>query len=84
MSYQIRTSKIFEKDFAKLDSTIQAKVLGALEKMTKDPFFGIKKLHNVRIGIFRKRIGDYRLRLDIVKKEVHLHRIRHRREVYKN
>lgn len=84
MSYQIVTSKIFEKDFEKLDSIMQSRVLVALEQMQKNPFTDIKKLHNVKTGIFRRRIGDYRLRFDLVKKEIHLHQIKNRREVYKN
>lgn len=84
MSYRIVTSKTFEKDFEKLDSIMQSRVLVALEQMQKNPFTDIKKLHNVKTGIFRRRIGDHRLRFDLVKKGIHLHQIRHRREVYKN
>lgn len=84
MSYYIRTSKTFEKDLSSLDSSIQSRVLIALEQMQKNPFADVKKLHNVKIGVFRKRIGEYRLRFDVVKKEIYLHRIRHRREAYKN
>lgn len=37
MIYTIKTSKSFEKDFAKLDSLTQSKILVALEKMRLNP-----------------------------------------------
>ena len=84
MKYKIKTSKYFEKDFEKLESSIQTKVLAYLESMTIDPFIDIKKLKNVEIGIFRKRIGNYRIRFDIIKDSIYLYRIRHRKDIYKD
>lgn len=83
MSYKLKFSRQFQKDFAKLDSQVQAKVLVVLEKMQNKPLLGVKKLKKVKEGVFRKRLGDYRLRFDIFKKEVHLYRLRHRKDVYK-
>ncbi|MBI5755017.1 type II toxin-antitoxin system RelE/ParE family toxin [Candidatus Peregrinibacteria bacterium] len=83
MTYELKTSKNFEKDFACLDSVTQSRVLVALEKMRLNPLLNAKKLHNMDIGIFRQRIGDYRLRYDILGKDVFLYRIRHRKEVYR-
>lgn len=81
MFYEIKTSRNFEKDFASLDSYMQNRVLVVLEKMKQFPFFQAKKLKNVRVGTFRIRVGDYRLRYDVIKKDIFLYRIRHRREV---
>ncbi len=85
MKYRIKISKQFEKDFAKLDSLTQSKILVILESMQIKPLFNAKKLKTIKLGIFRRRIGDYRLRFDILKKEkvVALYRIRHRKDVYK-
>jgi mRNA interferase RelE/StbE len=85
MKYELRFSKTFQKDFVKLDSTTQSRVLVALEGLKKEPLKQSKKLKNVDAGIYRKRIGDYRLRFDLERKEklLLLHRIRHRKEVYK-
>lgn len=83
MAYIIKTSKAFEKDFLRLDSVTQSRVLTIIEKLKKNPFENCKKLKQTDIGIFRQRIGDYRLRYDVVKQEIYLYRIRHRKEVYR-
>ena len=83
MAYILKTSQSFQKDFGKLDSVMQTRVLTALEKMKTDPLIDSKKLINVPIGVFRRRIGDYRLRFDISGHEIYLYRIRHRKEVYR-
>lgn len=83
MSYIVKTSSLFQKDFAKLDAIIQSRVLVVLEKMKSEPFLQVKKLRYVSVGIFRRRIGDYRLRFDVVSKEIYLYCIRHRKDVYK-
>ena len=83
MIYTVKTSKSFEKDFSRLDSITQSRVLTILEKLTRSPFENCKKLKQTDVGIFRQRIGDYRLRYDVVKKEIYLYRIRHRKEVYR-
>lgn len=81
--FVVKISKSFEKDFNKLESLVQNKILIALEKMQINPFYNTKKLKNVEIGTYRVRIGDYRLRFDIIKNEIYLYRIRHRKDVYR-
>ena len=85
MIYTVKISKQFKKDFAKLDAITQSRVLLVLESMRGKPLENSKKLINVKVGIYRRRIGDFRLRYDIIKKEhvLILYRIRHRKEVYK-
>ena len=83
MAYILKISRSFEKDFSRLDSLTQNRVLTALEKMTVDPFGNAKKLANTAVGVFRIRIGDYRARFDVIRNEVWLYRIRQRKEVYK-
>lgn len=85
MKYKIKTSKQFEKDFSKLDSITQSKVLVVLESIREKQFLKAKKMKTIEIGIFRRRIGDYRLRFDCLKekKVIFLYRIRHRKDVYK-
>lgn len=82
--YQIKFSKAFLKDFHKLDSIVQTRVLGEIESMKFDPFSNVKKLKNVDFGIFRKRIGDYRIRFDVGEKIIVMYRVRHRKYVYKD
>lgn len=86
MTYTLKTSRSFQKDFEVLDSLMQSRLLVVLERMKVNPFEDVKKLKNVEVGIYRKRIGDYRLRFDVFKKqrEIYLYRIRHRKEVYRD
>lgn len=83
MIYTIKTSRSFEKDFSKLDSLTQNRVLIALEKMKKNPFLQVKKLKKVNAGIYRLRIGDYRIRFDLIDEDIYLYRVRHRKNVYR-
>lgn len=85
MSYRLKFAKQFLKDFAKLDSIMQSRVLVVLESMKEKPFSDCKKLHKAKAGIFRRRIGDYRLRFDVLKRDkmVYLYRFRHRKDIYK-
>ena len=42
-----------------------------------------KKLRNEGVGMFRVRIGDYRIRFDILDDKIWFYRVKHRRDVYK-
>lgn len=85
MQYNLIFSKSFQKQFATLDSMIQVRVLRVLESLKKNPFQlqNCKKLVRVQSGLYRVRVGDYRIRFDIEKKDVLLFAIRHRKDVYK-
>ena len=83
MVYTIKISRIFERDFSGLDSITQSRVMVALEKIRINPFLNVKKLSQVNVGVFRLRIGDYRLRFDIFKHDIYLYCIRHRKDVYR-
>jgi mRNA interferase RelE/StbE len=80
-SWRIVLTRSFEKDFRALPHDIRERVLEVLEEMQSDPFTG-KKLLGVKIGVYRLRVGDYRIRYDIIRKDVVLYRVRHRKEVY--
>lgn len=81
--YTIKVYAVFDKDLAKLDPFMQSRVLVAIEHMRINPFEDVKKLQDVGVGIFRKRVGDYRIRFDVIGKEIYLYRIRHRKDVYR-
>lgn len=83
MAYTLKASRHFEKDFALLDSLMQSRVLVCLERIRLNPFLNAKKLKSVACGIFRQRIGDFRVRYDVLGKDVYLYRIRHRKDVYR-
>lgn len=82
--YQLRPSSSFIKDFKKLPYPIQKRVFEALKEIEKDPYStrNISKLSNMKIGIWRKRVGDYRIRYDIKRELIILYSVEHRRKVY--
>jgi len=83
MNYKILATKSFQKDFQKIkNKKLKNNIKKELQKLSKNPYKG-KKLINLKIGQFRIRIGDYRIRYDIFQKEVVLHRLRHRKDIYR-
>jgi mRNA interferase RelE/StbE len=84
-NYKLVPSKTFLKDLKKIPSRARPRVKNALLGLKKDPYKGkdLKKLTNVKIGCWRLRIGNYRLRYDVFDNDIHLHIIRHQKEVYK-
>jgi len=81
-TFRLVPSKRFEEDFRELPKRVQGQVLDALKRIEADPHRG-QKLRGVRIGQWRHRVGDYRIRYDIEGFEVSLHVVRHRKEVYR-
>ena len=84
-TYKLVPSKTFLKDLRKIPPESKSRVNKALLKFKQDPFSArdLKKLANVEIGRWRLRIGDYRLRYDIVGQEIQLRIIRHRKDAYR-
>jgi len=82
--YQLRPSSGFIRDFKKLPAGIQHQILKALKEIERDPYTGrnIKKLSSLKIGIWRRRVGDYRIRYDIEGNIIVLYAVEHRRQVY--
>ena len=83
--YRIRLSKRAAKDLDKLHDPAWGRLQEAVSKLRHDPRpHGSVKLVNV--NAFRIRVGDYRVVYDIddAEKIIKVHRIRHRRDVYKD
>ncbi len=62
--FQIAETKTFEKTKSKIDSALYTKIKNFVyPELRKNPFFGtnIKKLKGEFDGVYRYRIGDYRL-----------------------
>lgn len=74
-----------EKDLAGLDKRVRIRIRAALDKMlTNVQSIDLKKLEGYT-DLWRLRVGDWRVILRIVGKEVTVYalRIKHRKEVYK-
>lgn len=79
-----RTAK---KQLARLDRSIQAQIKGFLDRLgtSSNPRMSGKPLVGDKAGLWRYRVGDYRLVCDIQDDKilVTILRIAHRREVYR-
>lgn len=64
---------------------MKPKVEKALLELKANPQSGrnTKKLASVDVGVWRMRIGEWRLCYDVVGEEIRLHIIRHRKDVYR-
>ena len=80
--YRLVIANRFARDLKRLDRQVQGRVLEALEKLEDDPYRS-EKVVAQETGRWRLRVGDWRVRYDIAGEEVHLLRVRHRREVYR-
>ncbi|MCD6171103.1 MAG: type II toxin-antitoxin system RelE/ParE family toxin [Thermoplasmata archaeon] len=82
MSYRIKVTKRFEKDFKKFRK--KSIFLEKIKKMEKEPHCG-KRLHGQLKGKHSLRVGNYRIicKIDDDQKEIILYTILHRKRAYK-
>lgn len=80
--FRLVAANRFARDLRRLEPHVRQRVLDALEKLESDPHVG-ERVVAQETGQWRLRVGDWRIRYDIVGREVHLLRVRHRREVYR-
>ncbi len=88
MTYSIKATKKFSKEFSKLDKYTQVLVKAWIEKNfigCENPRIHGKALVGNMSGLWRYRIGDYRLICEIKDDELIIFAlsIGHRREIYK-
>jgi mRNA-degrading endonuclease RelE of RelBE toxin-antitoxin system len=80
-------SPAFRRDLEDLPARVHNEVLEAvklLEITPKGPHTKIKKLKSKGIGQWRLEVWPYRVRYDVIGREVHCHRVRHRKEIYRD
>lgn len=83
MNYVILLTKNARRDVEKLDGVLQKRIAKKLIYLKKDPIRLSKPLIDFEQGQYRFRVGDFRICFDIDGNKIVIHRIRHRREVYK-
>lgn len=87
--FHIFVTPTFERALKKIkDENIMNDYVEVLKILEKDPLnktkrFNIKKLKNIKPGVWRIRIGDYRIRYDVEEDKVILHLISHRKDIYR-
>ena len=85
MAWRIEFTKNADKAMRKLDKGIAARVLDELDEIAKldDPRSRGKALTGNLSGVWRYRVGDYRILCDIEDGRLIVVDVAHRREVYK-
>lgn len=84
--FTVRLTPNFQRDLEALPTSVQEKVLEAIKRLETNPFGPppkIKKLKGKGAGQWRLEVWPYRVRYDIVKQEVVLYRVRHRKDIYR-
>lgn len=84
--FTVRLTPTFERDLRALPHQFQTKVLDALKRLETEPFGSppkIKKLKGQGIGQWRLEVWPYRVRYDVVGRDVVLYRVRDRRDIYR-
>jgi len=83
MNYLFRPSA--EKQFLKLDSPIQKRIIEKLGFFASapSPIAFAEHLTNNEIGSYRFRVGDYRVVFDLEDDTLVILKVGHRREIYK-
>ena len=89
MKYSVETTPRFDKEFKKLDRYTQYILKGWIEKHlvgTTKPRAHGKSLRGDMSGLWRYRIGDYRIicKIEDAKLVILALSVGHRKEIYKN
>ena len=83
MASEVRYKSSVERDLKKIDKPAIARLLSKLEQtLSSDPHAG-EPLRGEFRGMFKYRIGDYRIVYAKMPDGVLILKIRHRREVYR-
>ncbi len=84
MKHEVKLSKRALRELESLDMVMKRRVVLKLEELAEDPFpRGVVKLQG-RDGVYRVRVGDYRILYEVVATErmVLVDKIDHRSGVY--
>ena len=85
MTYQIKLAKAAEKNLDKLDKSIRERIIDFLYiKVAANPLLNREPLQGNKKGLWRYRVGDYRIICEMKNKElvVLVIDIGHRKEIY--
>jgi mRNA interferase RelE/StbE len=85
MSYRVLLERTAEKDLVRLSSEVHKRVIAVIQSLAMNPRpSGCRKLVGSEHD-WRVRVGDYRVLYEIADeiRIVRVHRVRHRREVYR-
>ncbi|MBI5410694.1 MAG: type II toxin-antitoxin system RelE/ParE family toxin [Nitrospirae bacterium] len=85
--FSVHLTQTFRDDLERLPVAAQEKILQALRRLETNPFGPppkVKKLKGTGVGQWRLEVWPYRVRYDVIGREVALYRVRHRKEIYRD
>jgi mRNA interferase RelE/StbE len=71
------------RDIRRLEEKIKQRIGKALKRYGKEPLKCASKLTDPKLGMYRFRIGDYRVIFDIEDEDIVVLRVGHRRDIYR-
>jgi mRNA interferase RelE/StbE len=85
-SYNISFKPSVEKDLRPLPKSVVARVIQRIESLKTEPFPRQASKLSGAERLYRIRVGDYRVvyEVDVSVRQVIVHYVRHRREVYRS
>jgi mRNA interferase RelE/StbE len=83
MKYNLLLSHKFDRDFSRLEKTLQDRVVGGLRDLNENPHAG-KQLKGKLKDLWSRRVGKYRILYQIQEEKLLVFAIsvRHRKHVY--
>lgn len=85
--YTLQLTPRFQRDIDHLPASAQNKVLQDIRLLEQNPLGPhpkVKKLKGQGIGQWRLEVWPYRVRYDVVGRDVVLYRVRHRKDIYRD
>jgi mRNA interferase RelE/StbE len=84
-SYSLIFKSSVEKDFRRIASPVISRLTKKTEALRTDPFPPQSEKLSSAERLYRIRVGDYRIvyEVDVHLKQITIHYVRHRREVYR-
>ncbi len=83
MAYRLVYTQRATKDISKLPAEIKQRIKKALEKYVENPFLYATKMADSSLGMYRFRVGSYRILFDIENNDIVILRIGSRDGIYK-
>ena len=83
MKYRlVYTHRVF-RDIRELEENVKKRIGKALERYREEPLKYASRLIDSKLGMYRFRIGDYRVICDIEDEEIIVLRVGHRKDIYR-
>lgn len=84
--FAVHLTPSFRRDLEALPARVHKIVMEAIKRLEENPFGpppNVKKLKGKGVGQWRLAVWPYRVRYDVIGRDVVLYRVRHRKDIYR-